>query len=278
MILAFGLGFSLANAVKSSFISHLRAKMSAHTSSNLFQQSGTKSTIKTFSKKLIRLGALGALFAASAWYVSGCSLLDYIQRKASQGNISGDNWYIERIVVGDEVFYAPQIIAKSAQKMLNSDAAELPKVQKDKHDSADVDVLDSAQIPNLDDIDDNKLKELAQIDEIATLNFDTTQGRISGQSGCGSYFASYTWSDRKNIEISGGGLTRKLCSPNEVVRFEFRFVRGLEGAFGVAQKDKNTLTLTSKNMTIYLYKNKDMPKAEEDENPENARSAVNAGN
>ena len=242
--------------------------MGANISSNFFHKS---------AKKIIKVSALSVLFVIGAWYMSGCSLLDYIQRKASQGNINGDSWYIERIVVGDEVFYAPQIIAKSAQKMLDSDA-ELPKMQKDKHDSADVDVLDSAQIPNLDEIDDNKLKELAQIDEIATLNFDTTQGRISGQSGCGSYFAGYTWSDRKNIEISGGGSTRKLCSPNEVVRFEFRFVRGLDGAFGVEQKDKNTLTLTSKNMTIYLYKNKDMPKAEEDENPENASSAVNAGN
>lgn len=169
---------------------------------------------------------------------SGCSLFEYIQRKATQGNINGDNWYVQKIVIDNkETFYAPQVLATNAKQRLAA---------IDSNSSYD---------------EKSRLKEIAQIDEVATLNFDTQQGRISGQSGCGSYFSSYAWSDREHIELSNGSSTRKLCSPGEIVRFEFRFIRDLEGSFKVIQKSKDHLILEGKEMTIYLYRDLSSPQA-----------------
>ena len=98
------------------------------------------------------------------------------------------------------------------------------------------------------------LYELAQIDKIATMEFETKENRISGESGCGSYYARYSWNDKTHLEIVPGSATRKICTPREVSRFEFRFVRGLEGVFEITHKDEKKLTLQSEKMTIHLYR------------------------
>ncbi|MBR2495505.1 META domain-containing protein [Helicobacter sp.] len=190
---------------------------------------------------------------------SGCSLFEYIQRKATQGNINGDDWYVQKIVIDNkETFYAPQVLAANAkQNLAKQEQDDLPqKALKAKETTEALNNLSQAQLDAMALIyDKSRLNEIAQIDEVATLNFDTTQGRISGQSGCGSYFSSYIWSDKEHIELSNGGSTRKLCSPSEIVRFEFRFIRELEGSFKVVQKSRDYLVLEGKEMTIYLYRN-----------------------
>ena len=188
---------------------------------------------------------------------SGCSLFEYIQRKATQGNINGDNWYVQKIVIDNkETFYAPQVLAANAKQNIAEQNSMPQKMLEAKETIEELRNLSQAQFDDMSLIYEKAhLKEIAQIDEVATLNFDTTQGRISGQSGCGSYFSSYVWSDREHIELSNGGSTRKLCSPSEIVRFEFRFIRELEGSFKVIQKSKDYLILEGKEMTIYLYRN-----------------------
>lgn len=188
---------------------------------------------------------------------SGCSLFEYIQRKATQGNINGDNWYVQKIVIDNkETFYAPQVLAANAKQNLAEQKSLPQTMPEEKETTEELRNLSQAQLDAMSLIYEKaRAKEIAQIDEVATLNFDTTQGRISGQSGCGSYFSSYVWSDREHIELSNGSSTRKLCSPSEIVRFEFRFIRDLEGSFKVIQKSKDYLILEGKEMTIYLYRN-----------------------
>lgn len=213
------------------------------------------------SRILQILQAFFTLFLLASVLVlgSGCSLFEYIQRKATQGNINGDNWYVQKIVIDNkETFYAPQVLAANAkQNLAEQEQKSLPqKMLEAKEAMEELRNLSQAQLDAMSLIYEKaRLKEIAQIDEVATLNFDTTQGRISGQSGCGSYFSSYVWSDKEHIELSNGGSTRKLCSPSEIVRFEFRFIRELEGSFKVIQKSKDYLILEGKEMTIYLYRN-----------------------
>ncbi len=189
--------------------------------------------------------------------VSGCSLFDYIQRKATQGNIIGNDWQIAKIIVGDEVFYAPQMLAKIAKYKLDEQDQENSNddqnTEQDAKDFAES-IKEASKLAEFASLDRAKLQELARIDEVATLNFDIAQGRISGQSGCGSYFASYVWSDKKHIEITAGNSTRKICSPNEISRFEFRLIRGFEGNFSVSQSSKTNLLLENQELKIYLYR------------------------
>lgn len=198
---------------------------------------------------LWRLVLVYGLLGAVVLGVSGCSLFEYVQRKATQGNLVGEDWYVEKIVIDDNIFYAPQVLAASAQDQKDKPNAKLEANRAIHFDLAELKIVQASY-------DKSRIDEIAQIDETATLNFDTTQGRISGQSGCGSYFASYVWSDRNHINITAGSSTRKLCSPSEVSRFEFRFIRDLEGAFRVVQK-KDKLILENTKIAIYLYRNQE---------------------
>lgn len=189
--------------------------------------------------------------------VSGCSLFEYIQRKATQGNITGDSWYVQRIVVNRETFYAPQVLAAHAKwQLAKKEGRELPQ-------PPELQSLNPAQIASISRLyEPSRLQEIAQIEEVATLNFDTQQGRIYGQSGCGSYFSSYVWSDRTHIELANGSSTRKLCALSEVARFEFRFIRELEGDFRVSQKSRDSLILESKDTVLYLYPSPNSPRSQ----------------
>ncbi len=198
---------------------------------------------------LWRLVLVYGLLGAVVLGISGCSLFEYVQRKATQGNLVGEDWYVEKIVIDDNIFYAPQVLAASAQDQKDKPNAKLEANRAIHFDPAELKIVQASY-------DKSRIDEIAQIDETATLNFDTTQGRISGQSGCGSYFASYVWSDRNHINITAGSSTRKLCSPSEVSRFEFRFIRDLEGAFRVVQK-KDKLILENTKIAIYLYRNQE---------------------
>ncbi len=214
-------------------------------------------------KKFLSLCGIGVLVVC----VGGCSLVGMLQRKITQGSIAGGNsWYIEKIVLAEGEFKAPQILAKeSAQKLLsldgaiNLDDAQKSQAKQDMQQDDDevdesVDSSTSTQESKIDENNIENLKNLAKIDEIATLEFNNTDGRISGSSGCGSYFARFSWDDKHTITIIPGGSTRKLCTPNEVMRFEFRFVRALDGNFTIIQDNDKSLILQSKDLTIYLYR------------------------
>lgn len=190
---------------------------------------------------------------------SGCSLFDFIQRKATQGNLPANQWYVEKIIITDEEFFSPQVLAQNAQESLKNG---LPQESIQAHSNASNET--NANNGNNSNGGSNgngstssqptPLYELAQIDKIATMEFETKENRISGESGCGSYYARYSWNDKTHLEIVPGSATRKICTPREVSRFEFRFVRGLEGVFEITHKDEKKLTLQSEKMTIHLYR------------------------
>lgn len=202
---------------------------------------------------------------------SGCSLFDFIQRKATQGNLPANEWYIQKIVVfsqnsgeNGEEFLSPQVLAQNAQEALKQGLPNTQGAQSTQQSSSTNEASNNANENSENSANSGNgtnggseptpLQELAQIDKIATMDFDTKENRISGESGCGSYYARYAWNDKSHLEIIPGSATRKICTPREVTRFEFRFVRGLEGAFEITQKDEKTLTLKSEKMAIYLYR------------------------
>lgn len=193
---------------------------------------------------------------------SGCSLFDFIQRKATQGNLPANQWYVEKIIITDEEFLSPQVLAQNAQESLKNGLPQ-ESIQAPSNASNETSASNGNNNGNANgggngngstSSQPTPLYELAQIDKIATMEFETKENRISGESGCGSYYARYSWNDKTHLEIVPGSATRKICTPREVSRFEFRFVRGLEGVFEITHKDEKKLTLQSEKMTIHLYR------------------------
>lgn len=193
---------------------------------------------------------------------SGCSLFDFIQRKATQGNLPANQWYVEKIIITDEEFFSPQVLAQNAQESLKNglpqESSQAPSNASNETGTSNGNNNGNANGGSNGNGSTNPqptpLYELAQIDKIATMEFETKENRISGESGCGSYYARYSWNDKTHLEIVPGSATRKICTPREVSRFEFRFVRGLEGVFEITHKDEKKLTLQSEKMTIHLYR------------------------
>lgn len=190
---------------------------------------------------------------------SGCSLFDFIQRKATQGNLPANQWYVEKIIITDEEFFSPQVLAQNAQESLKNglpqESIQAPSNASNETNANNGNNSNGGSNGNgSTSSQPTPLYELAQIDKIATMEFETKENRISGESGCGSYYARYSWNDKTHLEIVPGSATRKICTPREVSRFEFRFVRGLEGVFEITHKDEKKLTLQSEKMTIHLYR------------------------
>lgn len=190
---------------------------------------------------------------------SGCSLFDFIQRKATQGNLPANQWYVEKIIITDEEFFSPQVLAQNAQESLKNglpqESIQAPSNASNEANANNGNNSNGGNNGNgSTSSQPTPLYELAQIDKIATMEFETKENRISGESGCGSYYARYSWNDKTHLEIVPGSATRKICTPREVSRFEFRFVRGLEGVFEIIHKDERKLTLQGQKMTIHLYR------------------------
>lgn len=190
---------------------------------------------------------------------SGCSLFDFIQRKATQGNLPANQWYVEKIIITDEEFFSPQVLAQNAQESLKNglpqESIQAPSNASNETNTNNGNNSNGSNNGNgSTSSQPTPLYELAQIDKIATMEFETKENRISGESGCGSYYARYSWNDKTHLEIVPGSATRKICTPREVSRFEFRFVRGLEGVFEIIHKDERKLTLQGQKMTIHLYR------------------------
>lgn len=190
---------------------------------------------------------------------SGCSLFDFIQRKATQGNLPANQWYVEKIIIADEEFFSPQVLAQNAQESLKNglpqESIQAPSNANNETNANNGNNSNGGNNGNgSTSSQPTPLYELAQIDKIATMEFETKENRISGESGCGSYYARYSWNDKTHLEIVPGSATRKICTPREVSRFEFRFIRGLDGAFEIIHKDERKLTLQGQKMTIHLYR------------------------
>lgn len=97
-----------------------------------------------------------------------------------------------------------------------------------------------------------------RIQKGALLTFDATQHRIFGNTGCNNYAATFEFRE-KNIFISRKTYTRKLCQDEELMYFEFEFLRNLEGEFTIASLEEYLKTLTPYQQITNpdLFKRKD---------------------
>lgn len=87
-----------------------------------------------------------------------------------------------------------------------------------------------------------------------TVYMQINSNQISGVAGCNSFMSPYTLSaDKQQIIISEGASTRKMCHPEEVMRFEDAFLRLLNGVF-IIEKNFEGITLVRDNVKIYLVR------------------------
>lgn len=77
--------------------------------------------------------------------------------------------------------------------------------------------------------------------------------QISGISGCNNFMLPYSITNTQKITISEGASTRKMCYPEEVMRFEDAFLRLLRGTFTV-EKNFEGITLVRDDVKIYLVR------------------------
>lgn len=87
-----------------------------------------------------------------------------------------------------------------------------------------------------------------KIPKSATFNIDGD--RIYGNSGCNSYFASFSIGS-DSIIIGTAGVTRMYCASEEDNRFENMYLKNLDGEFKLSGDSKIT-KLYGKNMQIVL--------------------------
>ncbi|HIV48366.1 META domain-containing protein [uncultured Helicobacter sp.] len=66
----------------------------------------------------------------------------------------------------------------------------------------------------------------------ATMIFDIDQNRIYGNAGCNNYTANID-TDHNKIIIKRRTFTRKFCESQEVMEYEFEFLRNLEGEYEI---------------------------------------------
>lgn len=198
------------------------------------------------------------------FFLTGCSLLNVFD-----GNIPQNNWRIQKIIVGGKEYLSPQALKlkeeaqKDSQDDISNSSAQDEDVQEEESaDNADVvpseqnTLLHDTDAPSVDEDvkrnnDSSTQDEFTSLNEVSTMTFDPSQHRIYGTAACNNYFASYAWKDDDHIEIGNSGITRKLCSPDELMSFEFRFMRDFNGLFTIT-KNKTSMILDNGKMQIYL--------------------------
>ncbi|MFC3867272.1 META domain-containing protein [Helicobacter equorum] len=91
----------------------------------------------------------------------------------------------------------------------------------------------------------------------ATMIFDTQQNRIYGNTGCNNYTANIQVEQNKLI-ITKRTFTRKLCESQEVMDYEFAFLRSLEGEYDIItlQEYKDRLSTYGQITNPDLYDSK----------------------
>lgn len=195
------------------------------------------------------LRILSFLFAV---LFSGCSVLNIFQ-----GSFNGKDWEIEKIVVQGKEYDALRVMKDKALAVLKT-KNEAIKTQEEGEEAQSLveggeqDLQSLIEDEKQEELSLNDLQELAQLDEISTLSFDTEQNKIYGNAGCNNFSADYVWKDADNIEIYEVNITRKLCTPSLVMTFELRFARNLKGVFFVEKQDKTSMVLKNKKVQIYL--------------------------
>lgn len=175
--------------------------------------------------------------ACSVLFLSGCSIWGLFD-----GKFPRSSWQIEKIVIGDKEYLSPQVLKAEALDNQAQDTQISPSLDNTALPSSNEDET-SSQMPSEN--------SFGGLQAVATMEFDQSQHRIYGMASCNSYFASYVWKDNKHIEISSAGITRKLCSPDELMNFEFQIMRHFDGVFSLT-KDKDSMILDNGKMKIYL--------------------------
>ncbi|TLD96516.1 META domain-containing protein [Helicobacter jaachi] len=84
----------------------------------------------------------------------------------------------------------------------------------------------------------------------SNMNFNVNENRIFGISVCNNYFATFTLKGNK-LKVSNIGSSRRMCFPNESMRYEYMFLKYLQGDFIVNKKD-GKIRLEGQEATYYL--------------------------
>lgn len=200
------------------------------------------------------------LYVCVVIFFTGCSFWSIFQ-----GRMQKTDWKIERIVIDGKEYVSPQVLKSDGLKDISvEDSVEN---QDNMNNDSEINSQDNSALNDLDSQKDNtalpnpsnipdkldKLtnEELISIDEVSTMIFDSSQHSVHGVGGCNNYSADYTWRDSDHIEFSNILTTRKLCTPNEVMEYEFRLIRNLNGSFKVTESD-DLMILDNGKMQIYM--------------------------
>lgn len=86
------------------------------------------------------------------------------------------------------------------------------------------------------------------------VSLQVNSNQIMGVAGCNNFMLPYTpIANTQQITIKEGASTRKMCHPEEVMKFEDSFLRLLSGTFMV-EKNFEGITLVRENVKIYLVR------------------------
>ena len=85
------------------------------------------------------------------------------------------------------------------------------------------------------------------------VSLQINNNQISGVAGCNNFMLPYNTSNRQQITIHEGASTRKMCHPEEVMRFEDAFLRLLQGTFMI-EKNFEGISLIRDNVKIHLVR------------------------
>ncbi len=106
---------------------------------------------------------------------------------------------------------------------------------------------------NVTSINDTLTFTNENVDKAPTLNFNWNEKRVSGKTGCNSYFATFEVPAKGTINFSNAGATKMFCI--ESMHIEDAFL----GAFNKVAKysiNKRTLRLYDKNGNLLIEASK----------------------
>lgn len=133
--------------------------------------------------------------------------------------------------------------------LANEDVMQL-NMQNMERNGSTINILGNWRV-SLIEIDGAFTRVPAQAEDVS-IQINTNQ--ISGIAGCNNFMSPYTLSTNKQqITINEGVSTKKMCHPQEVMRFEDSFLRLLNGTFMI-EKNFQGIVLVRDNVKIYLVK------------------------
>ncbi len=89
------------------------------------------------------------------------------------------------------------------------------------------------------------------IESNMTLTFNTETGKIAGNSGCNTYFGSYTYQDN-DLLFKNVGSTKKYCADKDVNRKEKMFLSSLSEIAKADTKTTNEILLKNTNDQVLI--------------------------